>query len=924
MVNVDRSLAPHGAHSAIDGRAARPAAGARRRVALASARAVLASVASLLWSCGGGGGGTTPAVTTGTVAEPAVVSTSGPAARAEPSALIPAVAGLPLAIAPAPGSADFVVDPVNGDDRNDGRSTATAFRTLPHARDVLRAWLASHTMSGDVRVYLRAGDYDLTTPDCSHNGLAIPAGLCLLPADSANGSGNTIRYVAYDGVGTARLLGATRLSSAAWTPVVVNGVTLYRYPWTGGEFHDLYENGVRANKARSPDVNGNYGSSTTSQGPYLLTAGPVCPDGSFGNGRSCCRSASEDCASHSMLQYSPADRVTAGWKPAADGHLQVHLFAGGNQNAVEPPTAAWARWNWASFLLPVTAFDQPAGIIRTALANGSPISRFHIASGNRFFVQGDLSMLNAPGEYHVDAAGQWLYYYPRNGDPQASNAEILAPRVAAIVQLCFDAACTDQASFGGPHDISFEGLTFQGSDFTSEWPDYRFLQNPPGRKVPQPVAMLHLNSTQRIRIVANRFLDAGQSAIAMLRHNRGNIVYGNWIENVGNAGVLIRAWNASGTCTTRDGSPPADGYPDLSVAGQNQGHVVVNNVIRFVGMHQSPDGWGIFEQCSGNDTFAHNLIEYGPRGLLGGGPDDASGGNYWGYNILRHGSQDSADIAPFYVTGTGLPNETGAAGAPRWPLKIAEQMLITFSEPTVWDASSMLAGYPLSVMPFGFYLDNASSNWSIRNVQVTNPSSATDVGDPDFRVHYYLYNRGNDITSNAEANVSWAAHPNYVPAPRQAQGAFDATKMDLPNIGPLPDFPFTVDGVRWTWRNDDHGDCRFEGSWSVRRDASVAGDYAGDEHWSNTPGDSFTCTFSGVAVRWAASTSANRGTVDVYLDGRLDATRLPVATAIPRRQRIVYERTGLAPGAHSLKVVIRDDLARAANYVVLDALGSHP
>lgn len=123
-----------------------------------------------------------------------------------------------------------------------------------------------------------------------------------------------------------RLPGATGLASAAWTPVVVNGVTLYRYPWTGGQFHDLYENGVRANKARTPDVDVNDGSSTT------------------------------------------ADRVTAGWKPAADGHLQVYVFAGGNQNAVEPPTAAWARWNWASFLLPVTAFDLPAGIIRTALA----------------------------------------------------------------------------------------------------------------------------------------------------------------------------------------------------------------------------------------------------------------------------------------------------------------------------------------------------------------------------------------------------------------------------------------------------------------------------------------------------------------------------------------------------------------------------
>jgi len=39
-------------------------------------------------------------------------------------------------------------------------------------------------------------------------------------------------------------------------------------------------------------------------------------------------------------------------------------------------------------------------------------------------------------------------------------------------------------------------------------------------------------------------------------------------------------------------------------------------------------------------------------------------------------------------------------------------------------------------------------------------------------------------------------------------------------------------------------------------------------------------------------------------------------------QRIAWRHGGLAPGPHTLKIVVRNDRMAALNYVVLDAIGA--
>jgi hypothetical protein len=488
-------------------------------------------------------------------------------------------------------------------------------------------------------------------------------------------------------------------------------------------------------------------------------------------------------------------------------------------------------------------------------------TNYAIPSGSRYFVQGDLSMLDAPGEFYF--GGGYVYYSPRSL-PIASQ-QITAPQVKAIVQICPRPAagtstpCLDQNIAPGSvsvHDVSLEGLTLEASEFTSEWPDRLAASSH------DPTAMVYLRSTQNVTIKNCHLKNAGQDAVAMVLANQNNAVYGNLIEQSGLSAIDIRA---TGTSTD----------------GMSGGHAVRNNKVLFSGMHQVAT-MAIAITGSGNDVVSHNVATYASRALMGGGLDDVTAPpNYWGYNSLSRGCQDSADNGDFYFT----------SGPPVSPLKTLEQMLV---DTATWEGTSSLDP-TLSAPAWGVYLDTSSSNWALRNIKISNIGSLL------------LINGGVNVTT---ANVT-------------GQGAFDDSKMDYDNIGLRPDFPAEYGNGGITWTNDDSPACTYAGSgWIVNRhDAPVADDYGGNESYSNVAGDSFTCTFSGTEIRWAASTAGNRGTADVYVDGNLDKT-VDLSTTTAVRQNVIYHKVGLVAGAHTLHVVVRNDRAAAGNVVVLDALGA--
>ncbi|NIY69404.1 carbohydrate-binding protein, CBM6 family, partial [Streptomyces malaysiensis] len=132
---------------------------------------------------------------------------------------------------------NYYVDPTNGSDSNSGTSTASAFKTIKKARNAVRAVNAN--MARDIVVNLRGGTYPLTSP------------VTFTTVDSGT-NGRTVIYRAY-GSETPVMTSAKTITG--WTPA---GNGRYKASVGDGRFRQLYVNGVRATRARYPDLGSNF------------------------------------------------------------------------------------------------------------------------------------------------------------------------------------------------------------------------------------------------------------------------------------------------------------------------------------------------------------------------------------------------------------------------------------------------------------------------------------------------------------------------------------------------------------------------------------------------------------------------------------------------------------------------------------------
>ncbi|MGV9561436.1 beta-galactosidase [Streptomyces sp. NPDC003480] len=123
----------------------------------------------------------------------------------------------------------------------------------------------------------------------------------------------------------------------------------------------------------------------------------------------------------------------------------------------------------------------------------------------------------------------------------------------------------------------------------------------------------------------------------------------------------------------------------------------------------------------------------------------------------------------------------------------------------------------------------------------------------------------------------------------------------------------------YTWDDTDSA-LQYTGSWSHVADQSyTGGDYKHTESFSNKAGDSVTVPFDGTAVRWIGSKTDNHGYADVYLDGTKVAT---VDDSGGENQAVVFQKTGLTTGAHTLRIVVDGNHGSGSsdNYVSIDAI----
>lgn len=135
-----------------------------------------------------------------------------------------------------------------------------------------------------------------------------------------------------------------------------------------------------------------------------------------------------------------------------------------------------------------------------------------------------------------------------------------------------------------------------------------------------------------------------------------------------------------------------------------------------------------------------------------------------------------------------------------------------------------------------------------------------------------------------------------------------------------------VNGTSWssegeasnTIANDTDSGIAYSGSWTY---SAYAGYYNSDYRVSNTLNDYAQFTFTGTSISWIGPKGINEGKADVYMDGVLDASAIDLYASSEQLQQVLYSKTGLSPGSHTIKLVVRSDKNPSSTgyYVLVDA-----
>ncbi|HWC10953.1 MAG TPA: glycosyl hydrolase [Acidimicrobiales bacterium] len=99
---------------------------------------------------------------------------------------------------------------------------------------------------------------------------------------------------------------------------------------------------------------------------------------------------------------------------------------------------------------------------------------------------------------------------------------------------------------------------------------------------------------------------------------------------------------------------------------------------------------------------------------------------------------------------------------------------------------------------------------------------------------------------------------------------------------------------------DDSSAVRYTGSW--RATLPFGGDSGGSTRYTDSGGGAAELRFSGTAVQWVARRQPNAGVSDVLVDGAKVAS-VDLYSVTTQYKQVVFERAGLAPGEHTIRVV---------------------
>jgi len=348
-----------------------------------------------------------------------------------------------------------------------------------------------------------------------------------------------VQYTSFPGekaiiAGGKQITGWTPYKGKVWSAKLDSGMP----------FHTLYADGKRIHQARLPAVG------------YLETGGPL---------------AHLDVKDNKQgIYYRLED-------------LPSHYDYSGTQVYVWPGEG---EWNWFTETKAVASMNvERQHVIFESNAT------WPIGTGSRYYIQGSLDFLQAPGQFHLDSTSKTLYYFVPEDVSDPNEQTIIAPTVKRLL------AINGKSPQEPVQNISFIGLTLACTDFFRE---YRMMDDNV-EQAEHREGLIYMNHAKHIQISSCKLQQSGSCGIYLDHYTNDITIDGNDINHLGYIGISL------------NGFAPGTGPFTSPLASYTNGyHKITNNRIENGG-ELVGHGCGILLYQSGNNEITNNLIANMPR-----------------------------------------------------------------------------------------------------------------------------------------------------------------------------------------------------------------------------------------------------------------------------------------------------------------------
>jgi hypothetical protein len=376
----------------------------------------------------------------------------------------------------------------DGDDSNPG-TLDKPVKTVAKARDLVRT--KNTAMTADLTVYLRGGTYPQSSTLTFGN------------ADSGSG-GFYVKYMAYPG---ERPLITGGKAITGWKDA---GNGLYSADAGSTAFRQLYVNGVKAIRARTPN----------------LLANNV---GNFN------RLSGWDKTAHNLQVPSSA---VGEWKNLNQVEMHVMIAWGDSAMRISSITTT-GNTAYIKFM------PDEDGIV--FIRPNPRMDQVGWGNGRAYYFENAKEFLDEAGEWYLDETTHTVYYKPRTGEDMTA-AQAIVPVVETIMSIN-GTSTSSQASY-----LWFQGLTFAHATWMRP-SEHGFLDGQAfqynisstadnKQYVARPPAGVMVTNANHLRFERNLFTQMGATGLDFVSGTHDDMIVGNAITDIAGTGFSIGKFTA--------------------------------------------------------------------------------------------------------------------------------------------------------------------------------------------------------------------------------------------------------------------------------------------------------------------------------------------------------------------------------------------